>query len=217
MDRIGHKIRILADDSANRPLVGDVLAGCAFPGAEPLVVISLVLDGLEMERHRGAAGVAVSFLNGVRTVPGGSPEPRRVLSGLSGQHLHRIGHHEGRIETHAELTDEFRRQRLLSLGHVLQKFSRPRLGDGTEVGHEILPVHADAVVGHAQDPRGSVHGNADVGIRKRGLQRLARERGDAQLVQRVRRVGHEFPQKNFPIGIDGVDHEVQQLLPLALK
>jgi hypothetical protein len=45
-DRIGHEIRILRTIPANRPLVGDVLAGCALPGAAPLVVVSFVSAGL---------------------------------------------------------------------------------------------------------------------------------------------------------------------------
>ena len=43
------------------------------------------------------------------------------------------------------------------------------------------------------------------------------ERFEAQLVAGIRCIRYEFTQKNFPIAVEAVDHQVKQLLHFSLE
>ena len=46
---------------------------------------------------------------------------------------------------------------------------------------------------------------------------LRGERKEARLVEGVGAVGHQLAQEDLTVGVDGVNHEVQQLLDLCLE
>src|SRR5262249_37251217 len=57
----------------------------------------------------------------------------------------------------------------------------------------------------------------DVQIGGVDVEVLVPERFQPQLVQRIGGVGDQLPQKGVLVGVDGVDHQVQQLACLRLK
>ena len=62
-----------------------------------------------------------------------------------------------------------------------------------------------------------VEGNADLQVGIAAVQRVVGKRLEAQLVRGIRGVRYELPQKYLLVPVEGVDHEVKQLLHLRLE
>ncbi len=74
--------------------------------------------------------------------------------GLGGDR-HLVGHHKDRVEPHPELTDQLPGGTgvpPVELFHGLDKTFGARVGDGAEVGHELLLGHAETGVAHGEAP-----------------------------------------------------------------
>ena len=181
----------------------------------------LGIDRLEMQRDRCSLRGTLDRLNGVGAVAAGLPLDRFAVAGFAGEQLDLVGHHEGGVEADAELTDQF-------LGHVgvfrvlqlLAQFGGTRLGERADQVDHLGAGHADAVVADGQGAGVGVHVDLDVQIRREGVvgvQVFVLERLDAQLVQRVRRVGDQLPQERVLVRVDRVDHQVQELTRLGLE
>ena len=89
--------------------------------------------------------------------------------------------------------------------------------DGAEVAVEVFLRHADAVVGHGDGAGILVEGDVDAELVFRQLDAGVGEAFEVQLVNRIRCVGDELAQKDFAVGVDGIDHEVEQLFALCLE
>ena len=146
---------------------------------------------------------------------GGGPGPGLGRAGAAARHLDAVGHHEGGVEPDAELADE-----ALPVLGVLQPLQEglgagPR--QGAEIVYKLLPVHADAVVGNGQRSGGFVGLDPD---RQPLVASQQVGPGDglvADLVAGVGGVRHQFPQEHVGLGIDRVDHQVEELGHLGLK
>jgi hypothetical protein len=140
----------------------------------------------------------------------------RLDAGAAGQHRDAVGDDEAGVEADAELADQAG-VLLLVARQLGEELARAGLGDGSEVSDHFLATHADAVVGDGQGPRGQVEGNADleVGI---ALEQPGVVQGlEAQLVAGVRGVGNQLAQEDLAVGVQRVDHQLQQLLDLGLE
>ena len=91
------------------------------------------------------------------------------------------------------------------------------MGDGAQVAVQVLLRHADAVVGHGDGAGILVEGDVDAELILRQLDAGVGEAFEVQLVDGVRRVGDELAQEDLAVGVDGVDHQVEQLLALCLE
>jgi hypothetical protein len=139
---------------------------------------------------------------------------RRRQAGTAAVHVDLVGDDEGG-EAHAELADQVR-VLLLVAGEVLHEVGGAGLGDGAQVGDDVVAAHADAVVFEGD---GGVlveaHADFQVGV---AFEQLRLGQGfEAQLVGGVGGVGDQLAQEDFLVGIQRVDHEVQQLLHLGLE
>ena len=134
----------------------------------------------------------------------------------TGEHFDLVGDDKGAVETHAELTDQGR-VLLLVTGQVLHEVGGARLGDGAQVGDHIVAAHADAVVFEGNGLGFFVEADANFQRIAAFQQLRLGQRFEAQLVGGIRGVGDQFAQEDFLVGIQGVDHEVQQLLDLGLE
>ena len=120
------------------------------------------------------------------------------------------------IKAHTKLTDEAR-VLLLIARETAEEFRGARLRDGTELLDDLGAVHADAVVGD-RDGAGLgvvVHGDCELGLLAQQLG--PGERLETQLVSRIRGVGDEFAQEDLPVAVQGMDHQLEELLYLSLK
>ncbi len=91
------------------------------------------------------------------------------------------------------------------------------MGDGAQIALQLLGGHANAVIrdGNGADVfiKGDANGQvALVDLDARVLQALK-----VELVDGVARVRDKLAQEDFLIGVDGVDHEVEQFFALGLK
>ena len=175
---------------------------------------------LQMQDDFGAARDAFGGLiirrRNVETVPAGrGPGPDLARSGAAAGDGDAIGDHEGGVEADAELADQA--GAVLGLGQTRQEGFCAGTRDGAEIVDQLLAVHADAVVDHAERAGLLVGHDADLRRLAVGSQIWRRDRLVAQLVQRVRGVRNQLAQENVGLRIDRVHHQVQKLGDFGLK
>ena len=91
------------------------------------------------------------------------------------------------------------------------------MGDGAEVPLQLVGRHADAVVGDGDGARILVKGHVDGKVSLIDLHGAVRQALEIELVDGIRGIGHQLAQEDLAVGVDGVDHEVEQLLALCLE
>ena len=129
--------------------------------------------------------------------------------------LDAVGDHERRIKAHAELPDDVH---VAFCGLVfLRKLPRTAFRNGAEVLVELLLGHADAVVGHRKQTLFFVNGQVDAEVVAAERHAVVRQRAKIQLVYGVARIGDKLAQENFPVRVNGMNHEVQHPLGLGLE
>ena len=128
-----------------------------------------------------------------------------------------VGHHKGGVEAHAELADDIDVLGLVLLGQVLLELEGAALGDGARLlsrSSLLMPTPLSETVRVRISLSGTmvifsssqVHRYLIVGKSLVG-----------QLVFRIAGVGDELPEEDLLVGVDGVDHQVQQALGFCLK
>ena len=173
---------------------------------------------LEMEGDRRALRGILDRGNGVGAVAAGLPLDGLAVAGLVGEQFDLVGHHEGGVEADAELADQLLGHRgVLRVLQLLAQLGCPGLGQRADQVDHFGAGHADAVVADGQGAGLGVHVDIDVQIRGVDIEVLVPEGLDPQLVQRVRGIGDQLPQKRVLVGVDRVDHQVQELSRFGLK
>ncbi len=194
-------VGILGDNVTQAPAVGKLL----------FVILQMQHD----------AGTALGLVNGFYIKLAftlGRPEHAlfRLQTGTAGEHLDLFCHDEGRVETDPELTNQLGILFLVS-GQLLHELGSTGLGDGTQMGQHIITAHADGVVFDGQGIGVLVEADTDFQLRivfqQLGLGQCLK----TQLVGGIRCVGYQLAQENLLVGIQGVNHQVQQLLDLGLE
>ena len=126
--------------------------------------------------------------------------------------------HEGRVEADAELADEGGGflARVLR-GKLVQEGLGAGAGDGAEAFGQVFAGHADAVVREGQ--RLGVRIDRDLDRERRAVldEFGLGDRFVAQLLAGVGGVGDELADENLPVGIDRMDHEMQQARNVGLE
>ena len=178
----------------------------------------LGLIGTQMQDDFGSASGFLDGFDGVAAFARALPADA-VLGGQAGaarDQCHPVGDDEGRVEADAELPDE------LSIfgavgGQLREELARPRFGDGADVVDDVLPGHADAVVGHRDRSRFRVVADSDAKLRVGFEERGVAHRLEPQPVGGIRRVRDELAQENLLVAVQGVNHQVQELRDLGLE
>ena len=146
----------------------------------------------------------------------GSPGEGFAGTGSAGSYFNAISDHESGIKPNSELTDQARPVLRLRGCQFLSKRLGARTGDGAQIVDQILPGHANPVVGDQQCARLLIWHDADFGLGRR------RERGIGQCfkpaaIAGIGAIGDQFTQKDFPLGVERVDNKVQQASDLSTK
>jgi hypothetical protein len=176
------------------------------------------IDRLEMQRNRGARLRPFIGCDGVSSVTAALPFPGVLLARPAGDESDLVGNHEPRIKTHTELPDQFRRHfRFLRLLQCLRKFPRATFGNGADEPNEFLAAHANPIVAHAKGSRGLVGLNANFGILSEPGQSGVGQGFEPKLVEGVGSIRDKLPQEDVFVGINRMDHQIQQLARLGLK
>ena len=188
-------VGILADDGAHAPVVEEIV--------------------FALTQMQGDFGAAIGFGdvgNGIFPFAGGFPEHAvlRFIARRTGTHGHFIRHDEGRVEADAELADQLAVFRLVGT-HRFQKRFGAGFGDSAEMIDNLFPVHADTVIGDGQGAVVFIKRNPHAQLAVSLIQIRLRQRAETQLIGRIRGVGNQLTQKDFFVGIEGMDHQVQKL------
>ena len=210
LDRVAHVVAVALDQ---------VLQGVL---GEVLVVAGLVGVVLEGKDDVGAAGRAVRRVVGGDGLDGVALDavggPAQALVGAEGarDHADRLGHHEGGVEAHAEAADDVDGVALL-VGVGLLELLGAGVGDGAEVLLELVGGHADAVVRDSEGAGVLVVGERDGEVLLVDFGGGVGQALEVELVDGVGGVGDELAQEDLAVGVDGVDHEVEELFALCLE
>ena len=136
----------------------------------------------------------------------GSP----AVSGIGAEslafHHDFVADHKGGIEAHAKLADDFD---IFRFGIFLFKGLRTALGDGAEIVFQFIGGHADAVIGNLKDAVAFVEIDADLKIIFVQTDGFIGKRTEIELINGVGSVGDQLTEKNFLMGIDRIDHQIQ--------
>ncbi|MNF69944.1 hypothetical protein D3C84_518410 [compost metagenome] len=201
LDRQGDMVGVFLDDVAQAPAVGELFLALFQVQDDARAALGLV-DGGDLE-------LALALRRPMHAFTGRQ-------TGAAAEHVDLVGDDKGRIEAHAELTDQVRVLPLVA-GQVLEEVGGARLGNGAEVGDRVLAAHADAVVLEGDGLGFLVETDANL-QRGAAFQQLGLgQRLKTQLVGGIRGVGDQFAKENFLVGIQRMDHQVQQLLHLGLE
>ena len=174
----------------------------------------LVAVGLDVHDDVGAHGVPGAGLDGVALQAVGLPAVRLLLAIFPGDNGDVVRHHKGGVEAHAELADD------VGLGLLVQPLAElvgAAGGDNAQVVLQLVRVHTDAVVADGEGAVFLVNGQGDGEILPLEPHVLVCQGQITQLVDGVGGVGDDFPQEDLLMGVDGVDHQVQQPLRLRLE
>ena len=217
LDGVAHVVAVALDELAQAVLAGE--------GAELLVV------GVVLQVHDDVGAVLRAFgrLDVIAVDAVGFPGPGLVRPDGTGHHAYLLAHHEGGVEAHAELADDVHVGEVveplglagLALGGGLGlgglELEGVGMGDGAEVAVELVLGHADAIVGHGDGALVAVEAHHDGQVVAAHGHRRVGEAAEVELVHGVGGVGDKLAQENLAVGVDGVDHEVEQLLALSLE
>ena len=208
LDRVADEVGVALDDAGD-----DAVAGV-------VVHAVLVVGRLEVQRHRGPGLGPLAVADQVGAVAGRLPARRRLGAEPAGHQHDLVGDHERRVEADAELPDQPGRglgvALLLSLAQRGHELLGARARDGADVLDHVVAGHADAVVGDRQGAGDRVDVEPEVELT--GLGQLAlRQLLEPALVERVGAVRDQLAEEDVLVGVERVDHEVEQLLDLGLE
>ncbi len=111
--------------------------------------------------------------------------------------------HKGRIETDPELADNLD---VFFILHFLFKFKGTALGNRAQVIFQFLFCHTAAIVGNGQRSFFFIRKNPDHKIIAVQTGFSIRQRLIIQFVYCIACVGDQFPEKNFLMRVNGINH-----------
>src|SRR5690606_18978791 len=109
-------------------------------------------------------------------------------TGTAAVYIHLVGDDEGRIEAHAKLANQLG-VFLGVTGEVFHEVGSAGLGDGAQVGNDILTAHADAVVFEGDGRGVPVEASTDFQLGAAFQQLGLGQRLEAQLVGGIGQIG----------------------------
>ncbi len=160
--------------------------------------------------HRVAAriGRQNKVLRGVRL-----PHHLTRLVVVLGRHSDAIRHQKGAVETHTKLTNE--RLRIAFRGRLCELLCA-RLGNRAQIRGQLVRRHAHTTIDDVQLTPLRIHYHTDGELCLVAQRCAVGQRQNADLVERIGRVGDQLAQKHLHVAVDGIDDEVHQLLDLGL-
>jgi hypothetical protein len=125
-----------------------------------------------------------------------------------------IGNQEGRVETDTELSNH---GDISSLGKSLHEGLGSRLGDGSQVGDELLLGHADTGIAEGEGVVVLVGDDVDLEALLVADNVGVGEGSVPDLIEGIRGIGDELSEEDLLVGVEGVDDEAHQLLDVSVE
>ena len=139
-----------------------------------------------------------------------------LLAGLARDDLDLTCDHECGIEADAELPDQIQIRSVVA-AQLLDEALGAGARDGAEIVHQIVAVHADAVVDHRQRARLPIGRQDDLQLGLVAQQARLGQSGVAQPIARVRGVGDQLAQEDLAMLVERIDHQVENPADLGLE
>ena len=155
-------------------------------------------------------------LDGIALEAIGLPYVRRILAIRAAHDLNALGHHERRVKTDTKLTDDIDRV-ALALGVLGLELLAARMGDGTQVLLKLNGRHTDTIIRNGNGARIAVKTHTNRKIVLVDLHAIVCKALEIELVDCIRRVGDELAQEDLLVGVNRVDHEIEELLALCFE
>ena len=180
------------------------------------LIVFVVLGVVPQSQLNGGAHlVPAAILHGITVGTVTDPYVGLLLSPLAGSYLDVFRYHKSTIESHAELSDDvgvFRGLFVLRL-----KAQGTALGDDSQILLQLLRGHSDAVIGNGQGAGILVRLNPNLEILpgKSGLAALGLL--VITLVNGIAGIADNLPQENLPVGVNGVNHQIQHPLGFCFE
>ena len=157
----------------------------------------------QVEGDIRAAFGAVALFEGVGAGARRGPQHgRRIGSGALGDDGDLVGGHEGGVEADPELADELGVGGLLVLLKLLEEAARPGVGDGADVGFDLLGGHADTVVADGEGAGLLVGRDLDLPGLVFADQLLVGQRLKLDAIDRIRCVRDQLAQEDLLLRIE---------------
>ncbi len=198
-DRVGDEVRVALDDRLEGVAVGVV------------VQTRLFIDVLEVKSDRGPATLPIGIRDVEAALTDRLPESALLFAGATGDDRHFVSHHEDRVKTDPELTDEGRQHaRIAVRNRLLQQLPRSGLSDSAEVPDDLVAAHADAAVVDRQRTVFTLRLDADlVGMALGGQIRL-RNGLETKPIEGIGGIRDQLSEKDVFGRVKRVDDQVQQ-------
>ena len=210
LNRVAHIVAVLLNQALETPLGQEAIVGLGLAVGIELLVLAQRQDDI------GTVLGALTVLDGVALKTVGFPHMGDILAIGAADDLHMAGDHKSRVEAHAKLADDVDIRTLL-LGVLGLKLLGAGMGDGAQIALELLGGHANAVIRDGNGAGVFIKGNANSQVALVDLDARILQALKVELVDGVARVRDKLAQEDFLIGVDGVDHEVEQFFALGLK
>jgi len=123
--------------------------------------------------------------------------------------------HEDGVKSDPELPDEVAVFFGIA-GELIDESPGARLGNRTEVVHEILLVHSDTVVNDGEGVVILVKADDDLGIPIHLFETLIGQPEVVKFIKRVIGIGDELPDEDLFVGVEGVGQQMEQLPDFGL-
>ena len=185
-----------------------------------LCLITIILLA-QSNGNIGTTTFLLALLNSIGTVTSGLPAYSSSFTSLAGNNSNLFCYHESRIEAYTKLTNQFLIGNLciilLGLLELLQKCLSAGFGNSTKILNYLLLGHAQTIIRNSQSVAILIwyQKNLIVLIALQNISVL--ERSKMQLVNSIGSIGNQLPQEYLVIGINTVNHEIQQFLSFCLK
>ena len=210
LDRVTHIVAVLLNQALEAPLGQEAIVGLGLAVGVELLVLAQRQDDI------GTVLGTLAVFDGVALKTVGLPHVSGVLAIGAADDLHVAGDHKGRVEAHAKLADDVDIGALL-LGVLGLKLLGAGMGDGAQVALELLGGHADTVIRDGNGAGVFIKGDTDGQVALVELDARILQALKVELVDGIARIGDKLAQEDFLIGVNGVDHEVEQFFALGLK
>ena len=195
---------------------GDVIGVFFDDAPDPVRLKELARVRLQVQGDGGAPLGARARGKLVIGLPRGTPAPGFGLPSPARLHRNTISHDEGRVEAHPKLANELG-VLLLITGELLEKPGRAGARDRTQVLDQLLPIHADAIVLNGEGSGVLIEGQANAQITVFAEPLGVAQGLEAELIHRIRGVRDQLSKKYLSVGVERVNHQLEELLGLGLK
>ena len=204
-------------DHVDRPadVIGILLDELPEPvGLQEFTVFLAVGILFDVHDDIGSDGILLTGGDRVSVDSVALPYAALLGSGGFGDDGHLVGDHKCGIESDSELSDG------LTIGSFVEGFLELQgtaVCDVTEILLHLLGSHSDSVVGYGDSACILVDGDVDLQIVPVHAEGLVAERLVVQFVDSIGSVGNELPEENLLVGVDGVDHHIQDAFGFCLE